>query len=105
MYDQHLLLNQKKYAYDLLERANLLHTKSIPTPIVTNIHPASEAKAKIDDATYRSLIDRLQYLTMTKPDILYVNYVSQFMKSPTNCHLSLVKKFLRYVQGTIDYRI
>lgn len=42
---------------------------------------------------YRSMVGALQYLTFTKPNIAYsVNIVCQFMNSPTNAHLCLVKK-------------
>ncbi|KAK2400878.1 hypothetical protein QL285_050531 [Trifolium repens] len=70
-----------------------------------------EAKTKIesnetpldDPGYYRGLVGALQYLTLTRPDLSYsVNYVSQFMHSPTVMHLKMVRRILRYVKGTID---
>ncbi|XP_026396033.1 uncharacterized protein LOC113290664 [Papaver somniferum] len=53
-----------------------------------------------------SIVLTLQYLTITKPDICFgVNYVSQFMHSPSDIHLQLVKKILRYLKGTIGLGI
>jgi hypothetical protein len=55
------------------------------------------------DATkYKSIVGALQYLTLTRPDLAYsVNKVCQFLHAPTINHMILVKRILRYVQGTI----
>lgn len=51
---------------------------------------------------FRSLVGALQYLTFTRPYIAFaVNYACQFMASCTNIHFSLVKRILRYLEGTI----
>jgi hypothetical protein len=43
-------------------------------------------------------------LTITRPDIDHdVNSVSQFLHSPTNDHFLAVKRFLRYVKGTLHF--
>ncbi|XP_050147277.1 secreted RxLR effector protein 161-like [Malus sylvestris] len=56
----------------------------------------------IDPTLYRSLVGALQYLTFSRPNIAYsVNMVCQFMNNPTDLHLHLVKRILRYLQGTI----
>lgn len=50
---------------------------------------------------YRQVVGALQYVTLSRPDIAYaVNKVCQFMHSPTNNHLSIVKRILRYLKGT-----
>jgi hypothetical protein len=57
-----------------------------------------------DPTRYRQIIGALQYLTFTRPDICYaVNKVCQFMHSPTDGHWSLVKRIVRYLQGTTSY--
>ncbi|XP_020206019.1 uncharacterized protein LOC109791167 [Cajanus cajan] len=70
-----------------------------------------EAKTKIGSnntpldapSYFHGLVGALQYLTLTRPDLSYsVNYVSQFMHSPTIMHLKMVRRILRYVKGTID---
>lgn len=53
---------------------------------------------------YRSLVEALQYLTITRPDLSYaVNHVSQFLQSPTESHFLAVKRILRYIKGTINF--
>ncbi len=58
-----------------------------------------------DDATaYRSLVGGLQYLTLTRPDLSFaVNQVCQYLHAPRTSHWSVVKRILRYVQGTISH--
>lgn len=49
-----------------------------------------------------SPVGALQYLTFTRPDRAFsVNYACQFMSTPTDLHFSLVKRILRYLQGTM----
>lgn len=41
-----------------------------------------------DAAGYRKLIDKLLYLTMSRPDMMFVvQTLSQFMQEPKNSHL------------------
>lgn len=61
----------------------------------------------LDDPTsYRQIVGALQYLTFTRPDIMYaVQQVCQFMHSPRDTHLQAVKRILRYLKATIDFGI
>jgi hypothetical protein len=58
-----------------------------------------------DPTTYRAILGSLQYLSLTQPDICFtVNKLSQFMHKSTDIHWQIVKRHLRYLQGTIqDY--
>ena len=98
-----LLLNQVKYASGLLEKALMHECKPISSPMVQKLQPSSSANDLFQDPQlYRSLDGGLLYLTFTSPDIPYsVNYVCQFMHSPTTFHFQLVKHILRYVHGTM----
>ncbi|CAL2250154.1 unnamed protein product [Prunus armeniaca] len=50
------------------------------------------------------VVGALQYLTFTKPDLSYaVNSVCQYMTALTDLHWLLVKRILRYLQGTLDH--
>ncbi|KAM1732083.1 hypothetical protein ACFX11_017881 [Malus domestica] len=45
----------------------------------------------------------LMYLTFTRPDIAHsVNVVCQYMTYPTDMHMHLVKRIMKYLQGTLD---
>ncbi|XP_031499295.1 uncharacterized mitochondrial protein AtMg00810-like [Nymphaea colorata] len=100
-----LFLNQQRYIMDILERAQMQSCRSTVTPIVTNVYSNStvEEEAYPNATLYRSLVGALQYLTFIRPNITYaVNYVSQFMHVPSLRHFQLLKRILRYIQGTIS---
>ncbi|CAN6487417.1 unnamed protein product [Victoria cruziana] len=77
--------------------------KPLNTPCVLNDKMSTKEGTPLPDPTpYRSIVGMLQYFTFTRPDIAYsVNQVSQFMHSPTDCHMKAVKHILRYLKSTI----
>jgi hypothetical protein len=51
-----------------------------------------------DAGRYRRLVDRLNYLTVTIPDITFaVSIVSQFLNAPCDSHWNAVIRILRYI--------
>ncbi|KAL5773515.1 hypothetical protein ACOSP7_013108 [Xanthoceras sorbifolium] len=102
-------LSQHKYICDLFQRTNMLTAKPFPSPIVpTAGHSLSAYNGSpISNITeYRSVVDALQYATITRPDITYVvNRVCQFMHNPLDEHWKTVKRILRNLRGTTDRSI
>ena len=50
---------------------------------------------------YRRLVEKVNYLTMTRPYIAYlVNVVRQFMSAPRMSHWDVVVRILQYVKST-----
>lgn len=97
-----LFLNQRKYIMDLLEDTNMVHTKPVATPLDSKLKLNSPRELLKSPTYYHKLVGKLIYLTITRPDISFaVSLVSQHMHSPTTYHLSLVKRILRYLKGTI----
>lgn len=46
------------------------------------------------------------YLTTTRPDLMFAaSLISRFMSSPTQLHLAVVKRIMRYLKGTLEYGI
>jgi hypothetical protein len=59
-----------------------------------------------DPTSYRQLVRRLIYLTVTRPDINYsVNILSQFMHSPRMAHMDSAHCVVRYLKGSIGKEI
>jgi hypothetical protein len=62
-------------------------------------HDASPSPS--DPASYRRLIGRLLYLTLTRPDLSYaIQTLSQFMSNPHTMHLQVAERVLRYLKAT-----
>jgi histone deacetylase 1/2 len=101
-----LKLSQERYAADVIQRAGMSKCKAINTPLsLVEKLSATEGQALgVEDATrYKSIVGALQYLTLTRLDIsFYVNKVCQFLHAPTTIHWGVVKRILRYVQGTLN---
>lgn len=78
---------------------------STPLPVSEKLSAYDGELLGLEDSTkYRSIVGALQYLTITRPDIVYcVNKICQYISSCANlCLLDSCKESsLRYVQGTI----
>jgi histone deacetylase 1/2 len=102
-----LLLTQKKYSMELLQRANMLKCMPASTPmtVVDRLSAHEGTPLSADDATrYRSIVGGLQYLTLTRPDISFaVNKVCQYLQAPRDPHWTAVKRILRFVKFTMGH--
>ncbi|XP_075076631.1 uncharacterized protein LOC107793242 [Nicotiana tabacum] len=80
-----IFLSQRKYTLDLLAETGKLGSKPCNMPMVPNTQLVKEDGELFEDPEkYRRLVGKLNYLTVTRPDIAYsVSIVSQFMSSPT----------------------
>jgi len=82
------MMNQRKYALELLTYASLLVCKPASTPI--DIHTKLSLTRSVtftDVQAYRKLIGRLVYLTNTRPDItFFVQQIFQFFSNPATAH-------------------
>jgi histone deacetylase 1/2 len=82
-----IILSQDKYASDLLKKVNMSSCKTVCTPISTSEKLSAHVGNPLgpNDATnYRSVVGALQYLTLTRPDILLllIKCASSFMLRP-----------------------
>jgi hypothetical protein len=101
-----IVLRQRKYALELLSRASMLKCSPVTTPMSSFERLCSVDGDVIssEEAThYHNLVGGLRYLTMTRPDLLFVvNKVCQYLHEPRTPHMSAIKRILRYVRYTID---
>ncbi|KAD3336925.1 hypothetical protein E3N88_32445 [Mikania micrantha] len=100
-----IILSQQKYIRELLDRAQLSHSKPVPSPCTTSASLFLGDSSPFDNPEkYRQMVGALQYVTLSRPDITFaVNKVCQFMHSPTDNHWSAVKRILRYLHGTANH--
>ncbi|KAL6340316.1 hypothetical protein AAG906_040753 [Vitis piasezkii] len=75
---------------------------SVDTPMELNVKLRKEEGDLLADPNlYRKLVGSLVYLTITRPDISFaIQQVSQFLQTPRHLHLAVVRRIIRYVQGT-----
>ncbi|XP_071719047.1 uncharacterized mitochondrial protein AtMg00810-like [Rutidosis leptorrhynchoides] len=98
-----MFLSQKKYATEIIERADMIGCNSSRTPIDTGTKLAASGPPVKDPTMYRSLAGALQYLTFTRPNISYlVQQICLFMDDPREPHMAALRWIIRYVQGTLD---
>jgi len=101
-----LFLSQRQYAVELLQRAGMAECHPTPTPVDTHAKLSATDGVLLsekDASEYRSLAGALQYLTLTRPDLAYaVQQVCLFMHAPREPHRALIKRILRFVQGTLS---
>ena len=92
---------------EILKRFGMMDYKSITTPMTTNTKLLCDTSSEIVDATmYKQMIGSLMYLMNTIPYICFVvNTLSQFMVEPRRVQLIAAKHVMRYLKGTIDYRV
>ncbi|KAG7578201.1 Integrase catalytic core [Arabidopsis thaliana x Arabidopsis arenosa] len=100
-YANGLFLHQTAYATDILQQAAMSDCNPMPTPLPTQLENLNSEL--FEEPTYfRSLAGKLQYLTITRPDIQFaVNFICQRMHSPTVSDFGLLKRILRYIKGTL----
>lgn len=99
--DHSILLSQRKYIRDLLEKTKMEDCRPISSPMVTGLRLIREGSTPFQDPTlYRSTVGALQYVTITRPELSFsVNKVCQFMAQPQESHWLAVKRILRYLKG------
>lgn len=98
-------LSQRKYALEILEYARFLGAKPARFPMEQNL-VLTQSDGKHDPSSYRLLVGRLIYLTITRHDLVYyVHVLSQFMDKPHVPHLEATHSVLRYLNQMLGQGI
>lgn len=109
-----LYLSQTQYIQDILEKFHMKDCKPISTPMDLNYKfdksqgpKFEEEKQYMEAIPYREAIGCLMYLAqITRPDIYHVVHkLSQFNCNPSKEHWLCVKRVLRYLKGTINWKL
>ncbi|MFV0960770.1 hypothetical protein QML37_30995, partial [Klebsiella pneumoniae] len=67
-----LALSQRKYILDLLSETGMLGAKPANIPMCPTTQLCDDQSEPVDANSYRSLIGKLLYVTITRPSISYV---------------------------------
>lgn len=80
---------------------------SVRTPAEVGMKLEKDPQGKkVDSTLYKKIVGSLMYLTTSRPDITYdVSLISRYMEAPTEMHLNVAKRILRYLKGTPDLGI
>ena len=99
-----IMINQKKYALELLTDAGLLACKPAVTPMDNLVKLSSTGSVSFTNVhAYRRLIGRLMYFTNTQPDITFpVQQLFQFLDKPTIAHYNAAIRILKYIKGALS---
>jgi hypothetical protein len=87
---------------EILDDCGVLAAKPAPVPMELDVKLSRDDGELLTDPTsYRRMIGRLVYLTITRPNISFsVQLLSQFMDTPRKPHLDAAYKVLRYLKSS-----
>lgn len=110
-----IVMSQRKYAPELISESRLGGANPAGTPLELNQKLTYEeydkaitgvGSSKATDATlkdpgiYQRLVERVLYLTMTRPDLAFtVQVLSRYMHNPMASHMEAALRVVRYIKG------
>ena len=97
-----VIMSHRKYVLEILEETSMLDCKPVDTPMNPNVKLIpGQGESLRDPGRYQRLMGKLNYLTITHPDISFpVSVVSQFLQSPCDSHWDAMIHILRYIKET-----
>ena len=94
-----IFLSQRKYVFDLLSETKKLGAKPCSSPMALSVHLTRGGDMFEDPERYIRLVGKLNYLTVTRPNIAHlVSVVSQYMSAPTVDNWAAVEHILCYLK-------
>lgn len=60
----------------------------------------------MNETQYKQMVGSLMYITTARPDLMFsVSLISIYMSQPTEMHIKVAKRILKYLKGTENYGI
>ena len=100
-----IFISQEKYARNIVKKFGLdlkKHTFTLMSSSTKlNLDPSG---VEVSPTLYRSIIGSLLYLTASRLDIAFsMGVYARYQATLKESHLTVVKRIIRYVNGTLDY--
>ena len=108
---RHVYIDQAPYLRALLESLKMGECNPLSAPMVDIPLPREEVNNpllnELEQSNFRSLVGRLLWACFcTRPDLQFVvSKLSSKVACPTEGDMKLLKKCLRYIKGTLEYRL
>jgi len=105
--DEGISMSQNIYARTMIEKFKLDAQEIVTTPMkISTRLTADERGGDVNVSMYQGMIESLQYLTVSRPDICHaVNVCAQYQVNPKMSHLSAVRRILKYVNGIPTFEL
>ena len=88
-----------------MKKFGLKSASSVRTLMSPNVKLTIDLLDKsVDSSLYRSMIDSLLYLTISRPNISYsVRVCARYQANPKEFHMIALKRIIKYVKTTADF--
>nr|GFA14828.1 retrovirus-related Pol polyprotein from transposon TNT 1-94 [Tanacetum cinerariifolium] len=97
-----ILINQAKYAQEILKKHGMTSCDSIGTPMATKHLDSDMSGTPIDQTKYHSMVGELMYLTTSRPDIMHATcYCARYQAKQTEKPITEVKRIFWFLKDTI----
>ena len=109
-----ITMNQRSYIEEVLKRFNMEECKPVGTPFDVNSKLLKlldeefvNVQREMKGVPYKARVGSLMYaMVATRADIAFaVSTVSQFMSKAGPPHWMAVKRIMRYLKGTLDFKL
>ncbi|GKC65399.1 retrovirus-related pol polyprotein from transposon TNT 1-94 [Tanacetum coccineum] len=99
-----IFINQSKYALKYLKKYGMESSDPVDTPMVEKSKLDKDTQEKAVDPThYRRMVGILMYLTASRPYLTFVVCMcARYQAKPTEKHLHVVRRFFKYLRGTVN---
>ncbi|KAJ9542957.1 hypothetical protein OSB04_029463 [Centaurea solstitialis] len=97
----------RKYCLDILNDSGMIEIKPCEAPMIPNMKlNVKDGDQLKDPEKYKQIVGKLNYLTITHPNITFpISVVIQFMSSPRTLHWEVVRHILKYLKGALGLGI
>lgn len=108
---QLIYIDQELYISSMLQKYNFQDSHAVSTPAEPGAHLRiinTDTDETLESTfPYAQIIGSLQFAALTtRPDIAYaINYATQFKNHPTTANCNAVRRILKYLRGTSNFRI